>query len=180
MNENDRDDDALRAALAKMPRSIEPARDLWPGIAARIAPAARPGTYRRWGIAAAIAIAVGTAAAGLALRPTTPTNRYAVTPAVNAPAATSPATEADYFGARARFAAAAVRNSTGLAPNTRAVLLHNLAIIEKSMGNIRQALARDPNDLQLRRLLYQLYQDEAALLNAAQQVQLQTTTRTAL
>lgn len=174
MNEDDRDD-ALRAALAKMPRSIEPTRDLWPDIATRIAPAAKPHTHRWWGIAAAIVIAVGAAAAGLTLHPTAPADRYAATPS-----APSPAAEAEYFGARARFAAAAVRNSTGMAPDTRAVLLHNLAIIEKSMTNIRQALARDPNNLQLRRLLYQLYQDEAALLNAAQQVQLQTTTRTAL
>ncbi|HEX5418811.1 MAG TPA: hypothetical protein VFY39_02315 [Gammaproteobacteria bacterium] len=181
MTPNDRDD-PLRAALDALPSEIEPPRDLWPGIAARIAPPKRGSAYRRWSIAAAMLIALA-AAIGTALRGSAPTMLRGRAPAEPF-AASGPLTQtgaaSPYFAARARFAEAAVRDSTGLTPETRTVLLQNLRIIETAMSNIQQALEKEPGNLQLRRLLFQLYQDEAAVLNAAQRVQLQTSTRTEL
>lgn len=168
------EDDSLRRATGKLPREIAPARDLWPGIATRIERRQPP---RRWlaGIAAAALIALGAVIGTFVSR-----NRAPSAPAVATAPTRQPENESLYFQSRATYAAAAVRNSTRLVPETRAVLLRNLHIIEMSMVNIRQALDRNPNDIRLHHLLYQLYRDEAALLNAAQRVQLQTTTRTAL
>lgn len=53
--------DGPLAAVAQLPRSMEPARDLWPEIAARLDAEARPASARRrgWGM--------GAVAAGIAL-----------------------------------------------------------------------------------------------------------------
>lgn len=56
---NDRDHDAEFAKLLeetrRLPRSIEPPHDLWPGIAARIG---RPPAWQRWGALAAAAVVI--------------------------------------------------------------------------------------------------------------------------
>lgn len=169
------DDNSPRQAIDALPRDIQPERDLWPGIAARIKRRRPPS--RRWltGIAAAALIAFGALIATVVSRSHAPS-----APAVATAPAGQTGSDTAWFDARSTYAVAAVRESTRLAPNTQAVLLRNLHIIEMSMANIRQALDKNPNDIRLHRLLYQLYQDEAALLDAAQRVQLQTTTRTAL
>jgi len=50
--------DRLQEALSQLPRGIEPGRDLWPGIAARLEPRSEPARVRavpRWAWAAAAA-----------------------------------------------------------------------------------------------------------------------------
>lgn len=59
----------LRRRLAQLPRELEPARDLWPGVSARIAPrAVRPRRHTRWlgGLALAASLSL---VAVLALAP---------------------------------------------------------------------------------------------------------------
>src|SRR5262245_31483135 len=74
---NERNVDELEARLARLPREVPPARDLWPGIATAIAEApaargraapahsARPDTARRftaWRIAASVLLIVASSA----------------------------------------------------------------------------------------------------------------------
>lgn len=170
---NEITDETLHAAVAALPKDIAPGRDLWPGIAARIAP-----PRRRWqpvAIAAAVAglVAIGIIATTVDLhRQATPV--VAANPGSTAPPRASAAMPA--LGARGQFIAATIRNSSSLDPKTQAVLLRNLGIIEASIANIQRALDQDPGNASLQPLLYQLYRDEAALVTAAQRVQLQHTT----
>lgn len=167
--------DKLWEAVNRLQREIAPGRDLWPGIAARIERKYRS-RRRRWvyGIAASLFVAVGAGGLWFSL-----TRRV---PIVTAPAqqivAASP--DAQYFAQRASFAEHTVQSVPNLAPVTRAVILKNLRIIESSMQQIQGALEKDPDNPRLRSLLYDLYQDEARLLAATQQIQAQTATRNEL
>lgn len=163
-------DETLQKLIDGLPREVEPERDLWPGIATRITPRRR---LHYWPAVAAIAlVAIGAIVASLLLIHPAANRTVAVAPVSSQPSSvTMPQT------ARAQTLAASVRHSTRLDPDTRAVLLRNLAIIENSLDNIQRALNENPNNVGLQPLLYQMYRNEAALLAAAQRSELQSTMR---
>jgi len=166
-------DETLRKAVESLPREIAPERDLWPGIAARIAP--RRHRLQPWSVAAGVAclIAIGAIVTALSLHrqqaPATLASRQPVTRPRPIAAAPSP-------DERTRMIAATIMRSTHQDPHTRAVLLKNLDIVETSITNIQHALNEDPGNSGLQPLLYQQYRNEATLVAAAQRVQLQTAT----
>ena len=165
------DDDKLQKALGRLPRDIEPAHDLWPGIAARIG--RRPRAVRSlwaYGMAASLLVAVAAGSLWMGF------GRQAADGG-NAGVVASGVGDNAYFAQRAAFAESTVQKATNLTPATRAVILRNLRIIEGSMQQIQQALESDPNNPRLRALLYDLYQNESRLLAATQQVQAQTNQR---
>jgi hypothetical protein len=165
-------DGKLRAAIDRLPHEIPPQRDLWPGIAARITP--RRPRLRSWPIAAAVAgfLAIGALIAALSLHHTSAPTGFANAPAVTP---SQPSATPAMPNGRATAIAATVRRSTRLDPRMQAELLKNLGIIETSIANIQQALTQDPMSPGLQPLLYQQYRQEAALITAAQRIQLQTT-----
>lgn len=170
-NPNDMLDGKLRDALAGLPRDIQPQRDLWPAIDARITQRHRFMRYLPAAAAVALAVLVGGIVLALHFsHPTVDEPSVAVNVVRPSPLDVMPGTP------RATAMAASVRRSTRLDPKTRAVLLRNLAIIENSLDNIQRALQQDPDNPGLQQLLYQMYRSEAALLDAAQRVQLQTPT----
>ncbi|MGA9851348.1 MAG: hypothetical protein WBR15_00210 [Gammaproteobacteria bacterium] len=173
---NNGSDDKLDEELAKLPRSIEPARDLWPGIAARIA--------RRHSItwprailnvtAAAAVVAVAVAITWLILPMHAPVSG-SQTAATTVPANRDIASEA--VDLLARFTTQLASNSS-LPPKARAALLDNLRMVNADILHTEAALKKYPNDVNLRALLFNLYQQQAQLMNEAQQAQIQTTART--
>ena len=170
---NNVNDDKLQKNVDRLRRDIAPDHDLWPGIASRIGRKSRSRPLWAYGLAASLFVAVGAGGVwfGLAQRaPETAAPQFAATP--------SP--EAAYFAQRAAFAENTVERAPNLSPATRAVILKNLQVIEGSMQQIEQALEQDPNNPRLRSLLYDLYQNEARLLAATQQIQAQTNQRNVL
>jgi hypothetical protein len=168
-------EDKLQKSVDRLARDIAPGRDLWPGIAARIEKRQRNRAPWAYGLAASflVAVAAGGLWFGLAHR----------APGTGAPTelvASNPSPEAQYFAQRAAFAENSVQTAPNLAPATRAVILKNLQIIEGSMQQIEGALEKDPSNPRLRALLYDLYQNEAKLLAATQQIQAQTNQRNEL
>jgi len=167
-------DDKLKAALKQLPREVDPSRDLWPSIEARLAP--RPRAVRplwAYSLAASVLLAVAAGAlwsVGL--------HHGNGTPQTIVAQGTSP--QDTYFAQRAAYAEQSVETATDLAPATRAVILKNLHIIESSMQDMQGALDKDPNNPRLRALLFDLYQNEARLLAATQQAQAKTTARNSL
>jgi hypothetical protein len=164
-------DSKLRAAIDRLPRHIDPARDLWPGIAQSIEQKRQAKPRPAWTYAMAASLMIGVGAAGMwfALA-----QRASVQPSNLAQVTVGGAgDESAYFAQRAAFAEHSVETAPNLAPATRAVILNNLKIIENSIGQIQGALAKDPSNPQLQGLLLDLYQDESRLLVATQNVQMQ-------
>ena len=56
-------DASLRFRLRQLPRELEPGRDLWPGIEARLPPASRRHAFAGWGGGLALAAPAARAAA---------------------------------------------------------------------------------------------------------------------
>ncbi len=166
--------DKLESGLKRLPRDVQPGRDLWPGIESRLK--SRRAVQPLWAYSLAASLLMAVAAGGLWIG----THQKAGTP--QEIVATGPAsglTDA-YFAQRAAYAEQSVQTATDLAPATRAVILRNLRIIEGSMRDMQGALDKDPNNPRLRALLFDLYQNEARLLAATQQAQAKTTARNSL
>ena len=171
-------DDKLDSAIKRLPREVQPDRDLWPGIDARLKPrrAVRP----LWTFSVAASLVVAVAGGGLWFG--IGMHQKAGTPqeiVATGSGSVSSATDA-YFAQRAAYAERSVQTATDLSPATRGVILKNLRIIESSMQDMQAALDKDPNNPRLRALLFDLYQNEARLLAATQQAQAKTTARNSL
>lgn len=186
--------EALRSILAEagaLPRSIEPGHDLWPAIAARIrelppegeaaAPAA--GTRGRarvvpmtwpWLAAAGIALVVlSSALTALVLRgPGEPRDRVAqgVPAAEEIGVGTPPelaALERTYVRATDELLVALRRERGDLSPATVALIEDNLRVIDHAIRESRAALARDPGNDELTRMLESAYEQKLELLRQA-------------
>ena len=180
-------------SLRDLPKAVEPPRDLWAGIEARIAaerpnaksdtgPARRYGgnhfTRFRWMAAAAVvaALAVGMWI-GRSVLPTTrpianPPGGAATTahvaPEKNGAAALQAAyvTDPKYRSEREALVKSLEAQLAALPPDSRAKVIASLATIHKSMQDLQAALGRDPSNALLQELLVNTYQDEMRVLTA--------------
>lgn len=157
--------DALRWQLRGMRREIEPARDLWPGIAARLIPQApevpaRPTRLRaRWlaptAMAASVLLVAGTF--GWALRG----------PAGSGVTAAAPPTlvqqEAEGLTREYQAALAEMRLTTPVAA-VPAGLAPTIESLDRDAALIRDALRRDPDSVRLLEQLRRTYAHRLALV----------------
>lgn len=153
----------LSPAVAALPRSIEPARDLWPAIEGRIhqrRSIRSPGRWRMAGLAAAAAVLLvaGSSAATLWLVREHPSS---------SPGVSTPVIEAGYVNASAELMRALDAERAHLAPATVATLERNLAVIDAAIAESRAALAADPGNRDLAALLWASYRQKVALLQQA-------------
>lgn len=165
-------------SLRDLPQSIDPGRDLWPQIEARIGPrsagAARgAGSGRRalftrprpWLAAAAmvgcIAVGVWIGRAGLP-GPTAVSgdNRASPGTMVEAAYVTDPRYQREHAALMKSLQA---RLATLPAP-TRTKVMQSLATISHARQDLEQALGRDPSNALLQELLVNTYQDEMRVL----------------
>jgi predicted anti-sigma-YlaC factor YlaD len=157
--------DALRALSAEaraLPEAVEPSRDLWPGIAARIeAPVKRPWHARPLALAVAAALLVGvTALVTRLLAPTAPV------PVAEAPAASIP-WEQELTAASMALALALDARRADLTPETAAIIDDNLRIIDLAIEDCRIALQTDPSNPQLEASLRAAWQRRVRVLERA-------------
>jgi hypothetical protein len=183
------DDSKLDSALQGMARAVEPPRDLWPAIAARIeAEPTRVARRPRWllpvaGLAAALALVaasslvtatlLGNARPGATMSarlvPVEPVAGDKTLPDVAAqvtPAAFGPGHVLDqgYLTARRQLAATLQARIEAMPPSARQKLESNLAEMHRAAREINAALAQRPGDPLLEELLLSTYQDELAVL----------------
>ncbi len=184
-------DAKLDARLGSLPLEVEPGRDLWTGIAARIETDAAPvaGPARRpawmWQAAAAVILVAGSslltasqldrkAPAGQSSgRPAVAPAASGQTPAVAAdgavamPAAFGPTGKLDdeYLAARQQLTRELDERIAALPPSARAKLEFNLGEMRRAADEINAALAAQPGDPLLEELLLKTYQDELAMLS---------------
>ena len=156
--------------LARLPESIEPERDLFPAIEARLdAIEARPdaaSTLAPWRwlvLAASLTAALGvTYLMTRSIDPEIDTSPV-VTTQEAALTATSRA-EDDLVAATDQLKRALEVNRAALPPETRRLVERNLEIIQTAIAEIQLALDRDPGNRELNRALVAYYQHELALL----------------
>lgn len=137
-------------------REINPANDLWAGIAARLRPRRRELSLPvSWLAAAAVALVVGSAAmTRVIVRSEPATGGFA-------------ALEGRYQEAALELDNLMARTRDSLAPETRLVLERNLVVIERALGEARAALDADPANRLLEGLLLAAYQRKIAFLERA-------------
>jgi len=167
-----REQDPLLSKAAGLPREIAPARDLWPGIAARLDES--PRTTRRFGwpmaIAAGLLIAAVSALLtwGLVREPAEAPAELAglaVPQAAIMPVnyGTNSGISATELVARDELLVRFRQRLDELSPRTREAVVRNLAVIQQAADEIDAALAQDPGSGLLNQLLRGTYRQELQL-----------------
>lgn len=184
-------DDPLDREIAKLPREVEPRRDLWVGIRAQIeaqpvpvksAPISRMRWYQ---LAAAVLLVVGSSFTTFVLmrdqRVPAPTM---ASEEITKPALTAmPASFAGqglgqgYAQARASLDEQFAARLAALPPAAREKVERNLADIREAAHEIADTLAQHPNDPLLQDLLLSTYQSELRLLADVTQMSAAPATR---
>jgi predicted Zn-dependent protease len=158
---SDRKEKRLDDAIAALPREIQPPRDLWPEIEARIRKRRAWRIPAWYGIAATLLLAIGAFAAWQAMDPLPGTDRP-VADSAPPPAGTG-LPEHSLLAAAAEAAP-----GTQMNPQTQDIIERNLRQIRDAMAEIEGAVEQDPNNPYVRALLADLYRHEAAVLATAE------------
>lgn len=158
MNTQDESPTSLDAMTDRLPRAIEPSRDLWAGIEARMAMPKQRTRMRVFARAAAIAAV--TAGAFFALLFTSEAKRTA------APRWAYQQLDTAYQPLRRASLERYRTRADRLDPQLRKTVEANLAIIDRALDEIRIALASRPSDAELGRMLQRTYEQELAIIDA--------------
>ena len=172
---------------AELPDSVEPARDLWPDIAARLD---RPSkvvqgrfapTSRRWmAVAAAAALSIGALVVAYTMgrhHADPMVARASATPAAvpaSLAAPSSASVEAQFREARSELLAALEQRRDFLSDETLQVVHDNLDVIDQAIYRISAALDSDPDNSMLRSQLTWAYQQQIQLLQRANRLPAET------
>jgi len=154
---------ALVAGAADLPKRIEPARDLWTGIAARVGKREVRNGKRWWRTALAAAATLVIGFAVYRLLPPFAAHYRPVGEGWRA-------VEAQYEQASDELTRALATERDRLAPATVALLERNLAAIDAALRESRDALARDPENVELRGLVASAAREKVELLRWATRV----------
>jgi len=149
--------------IAGLPRSIEPAADLWPVIRARVT--RRRGASRRiaaprWALAAAAVVLVAVSSGLTAMLLTSGGSPALVTRDIRA-------LEAQYSAVSQDLSGALEQARSRLSPETMATIERNLRIIDAALDETRQALARDPGNEALGQMVVAAWRQKVDLLRRA-------------
>ena len=170
-------DPRVDAMLQSLPRAVEPGRDLWTDIEARLAP--RPARRRSawpWQVAAAVVLVAASSliTANLLRRDDTPAARVAMSvpavPVVRAAFGQATGLGAGYEKARRELAADLELRMSAMPESARQKLAANLAEMRRAADEINAALARQPGDPLLEELLLNTYQDELGVIASVNQL----------
>jgi hypothetical protein len=167
----------LDTALARLPKAIEPSRDLWPAIEAGLeSRTARPRQSWGWLAAAGVLVAVGSSLITATLlregRPEPAQVAAAVGEAPVVPAAFGPGGRMGpgYLATRRVLLRELEARIDRLPPEAQKSLERNLAELHRASAEINAALALKPGDPLLEELLLNTYQDELAVLASVNQL----------
>lgn len=176
------------AHAAALPASVAPPHDLWPRIERRIAPS-RWSRFLVWdgpallASAAAAAVVVSLLALGVHRSPgavrrvqmpmTSPTLLEQVSAGVVVEDPVLAQAERDYEAAANTLLEALQQRRQALAPGAIASVQANLQVIDRALVEVRQALARDPRNPELNRMLVATHRKKVGVLQRV--VRLSTT-----
>ena len=168
-------DDELMAAAADLDTEVSPERDLWPGIEQAISqPAKPPRTVWNsvWAQAAAALLLVGGSSGVTYLAITKDAN--VLSPVAGGPALVFESASGsfgsmynlgpDYQDARRSLAAKLDEELSRLTPEERDNVQKNIEIIRAAIDDINLALAEEPDNALLQKLLISTYREELDLM----------------
>jgi predicted anti-sigma-YlaC factor YlaD len=167
----------LLAHAAALPRSVAPARDLWPDVERKIAHRGLAGllAWRQpWLLAAAAAVVVA-ALAGVVWRSepvggvqtvAIPAAGPSLEPAAYVPVADPTLAEAEReYEAAAKTLLAVLEQRRGrMAAGELARVEDNVAVIDRALAEVREALAKDPVNPELNRMLVATHRKKVDVL----------------
>ncbi len=171
---------SLVAAARSLPRTVTPERDLWPRIAARLGAGAsshvRRPVLRALAMAAAlvVAAALGALVAGHGQLVSGGTSRERASAPAGLMAASWRGTDAELIRLSGQLERVFDQRRESLSPRTRAVIDENLKVIDQAIASIERALVHEPDNADLRRLLFETRRDEVDLLWRASQLPAQS------
>ena len=169
----------LLAHAAALPRSVSPSRDLWPGVERRVARARGWAGLFGWGPSLTLAAAATVlAAVGALLWQAQPpaavhtVQMPAPGPAFEAAAAQGALVsdpvlaqaEREYEAAANTLLGALQQRQSALAPEDLARIQANLRVIDRALAEVRLALARDPGNPELNRMLVATHRKKVDVL----------------
>jgi hypothetical protein len=177
----------LLAHATALPGSVAPPHDLWPGIESRIAHSGWSRFFAWDGpplLAAAAAVVVGLLAVvsvhrspgtvrtvEMTVADTATLERASAGPAVEDPVLAQ--AERDYETAANALLDALQQRRRALTPETIAGVRQNLVVIDRALVEVRQALAKDPLNPELNRMLVATHRKKVDVLQRV--VRLSTT-----
>ena len=169
--------DALLDRARSLPRSVEPARDLWHGVENRIAGRAGEIERPRWSLTSLFPRPLAAAGVGALLVAMTALSVFWIAETMRLPGGSAIHSDAEVAAIaltlRERDGVSDVHRSivtileahrTELSPETVAVLDENLRSIDRAIAEIHLALESNPDANALRFLLAEAYRSEADLL----------------
>jgi predicted anti-sigma-YlaC factor YlaD len=146
-----------------LPRSVNPASDLWPGIQARLPLRSRGRiVIARWVLAAAAVLLVAVSSGLTAVLLRQSSSRPAVQSSGNLQSL-----EAQYAAASDDLTQALEKARSRLAPATIATIERNLGIVDAALAESRGALAKDPGNAALAELVTAAWRQKVDLLRRA-------------
>jgi hypothetical protein len=186
MSETRRGEERRVSSLGELPRSIEPGRDLWPQIEARIreersgAADPEPRQLRRgrpflapprWLAAAAVVASVAVGVwVGRHMESPGSVARGTAAPAGGASALNvAYVSDPRYQRERAALLESLAAQLASLPPPAREKVMASLATIQQAKQDLERALGKDPSNALLQELLVNTYQDEMRVLSDVQQ-----------
>jgi uncharacterized membrane protein YdfJ with MMPL/SSD domain len=178
MNQDDREPvTRVDEALDLLPRDIEPPRDLWSGIEARLEPrSVRAARRWPWLAAAGVLLVIGSSliTANLVRREAPVTaqapNEQADAAVMRTAFGPGQTLGPGYAAIRQQLADSLAARIDRLPPAARAKLEANLAELNRATAEINAALELNPGDPLLEELLINSYQDELAVLASVNQL----------
>jgi hypothetical protein len=161
---------------AALPRSIDPPRDLWPDVDAALdvarhaAPESvpprwqRPGLRPAWLVAAALALVVVTAALTTLFLRESDTLMARKLKGMGGPAGASPRAVELHEASGDLLRSLEAQD---LPPETIAIVQRNLAVIDVAIAELEAALAEDPDNRELARMLVSTHRKRDELIQGA-------------
>jgi hypothetical protein len=166
--------DELAAAVATLPRSIEPPEDFWPVIRAGItASPARANWWQRPAFLAAAGLLLVAGSSIVTLAVVRGSQSGSSEQAASSPPTTSgndatlaqfTRVETDYIRTVNELSAALEARQSELAPGTIAKLRESLRVIDAAIVEARAALAADPSNKNLTEILSATYEQKVDLI----------------
>ena len=165
-------EDELVARARVLASSVEPRRDLWPAIRARAAAESQPGPrwpQTRFAVAALVLICMTSAVSFWAGRAGAPSAQSTARAAPVAPVDAARFGRhyilgPDFVQARTDLGLALENELAQMAPETRSIVVANLASITDAVGQLNVALSGSPNSVMLQQMLLSAYTSELVLL----------------